>query len=193
MPAPDTLRVGLKEWAWSCQALLQGHLVVVVRKGGIHEREGGLFSLDHQRFALLPTYLHQRPDRLTAAAAGVLVDASPAPEPGRLSISCWAEVAQVWKVTELAKLLALGEELIWSPEELTARFHYRNQPGLYVVALRIQRLPVVQHLPDLPRYAGCVSWVELEQPIDCSASQAVLDDGQLTRRVAGIADLLARP
>jgi hypothetical protein len=167
--------------------------VVVVRKGGIHERKGGLFSLDHQRFALLPTHLHQRSDRLTAAAAGQVAAASPAPEPGLLSIACWAEVVQVWKVTELARLLALGEELIWSHEELAARFHYRSQPWLFLVALRVLRLPTVQRLPDLPRYAGCVSWVELEQPITCSASQAVLDDERLARRVAGIADVLSRP
>ena len=60
MPTNDQpLSHGLQEWAVCCRALGEGRLILTVRKGGIHERGGGLFALEQQRFALMPTYLHQ--------------------------------------------------------------------------------------------------------------------------------------
>ena len=55
----QSLSHGLQEWAVCCRALGEGRITLVVRKGGIHERGGGLFALEHQRFALLPTFQAQ--------------------------------------------------------------------------------------------------------------------------------------
>src|SRR5688500_9610008 len=101
-----TLAVGLQEWAVCCQALWSGRLVLAVRKGGIHERHGGLFTPEHERFALLPTTLHQDASRLRGPFAAGIAAGNDAP-PGVIRVTLWAEVAQVWKATDLARVQAL--------------------------------------------------------------------------------------
>ncbi len=191
---PATLAIGLQEWAVACRALGEGRLTLVVRKGGIHERQGGLFALEHERFALLPTHLHQDAARLLPAyggdyLAGVAADA----QAGRHAVGLWAEAARIWKVTDQGRLAALGDELMWTQAELASRFRYRDQPWLYVVALRIQRLPAPIIIPDHPSYAGCRSWIPLRDQIPLAGSVPVLDDASFSARLASITSILGAP
>ena len=180
------LAIGLQEWAVVCRALGAGRLVLAVRKGGIHERGGGLFQLEHQRFALLPTYLHQDASRLRPAHAASFAADAVDPAPSRLRVACWAQAARIWKVTDLARVQALDHELLWSDAELATRFRYRDQPWLYVVALRVHRLPAVQTIPDHPSYAGCRSWIPLQESISTTGSTPVLDDAVFASRLSAI-------
>lgn len=192
MPTNDqALSHGLQEWAVCCRALGEGRLIVSVRKGGIHERGGGLFALEQQRFALMPTYLHQDATRvLPPFAAEYFAEVQRDPAPGTITISGWAEAARIWKIGELARVTALGSELLWSGDELARRFAYRDQPWLYVVALRIHRLPQPVAIPDHPSYAGCRSWIPFKQSIPTTRSTPVLDDATHARRMATISDVL---
>ncbi len=190
-PSRPLLAPALQEWVACCLALLSGRLLLVVRKGGIHERQGGGFALAHQRFALLPTREHQRSARLRPEFAAL--DPGLPPRPGTLEVAGWAEAAGVWQVRELPQLLALGNELAHTDEELAARFRYRGEPWLFVVALRVHRLAAVQCVPDLPRYAGCVSWVDLEPGIDPAGGRPVLASEDFAARLAGIARILGGP
>lgn len=182
---------GLQEWAVCCRALGEGRITLTVRKGGIHERGGGLFALEQQRFALMPTYLHQDASRVLPAFAGDhFAVVAQDPQPGVISITCWAEAAQIWKVGELARVQALGDELLWQSDELARRFAYRDQPWLYVVALRIYRLPQPVRIPDHPGYAGCRSWIPLQQALPVVGSIPVLDDAVHHRRLSIIDRIL---
>jgi hypothetical protein len=99
---------GLQEWAVACRALGEGQLTLVIRKGGIHERGGGLFHLEHQRFAMVPTYLHQESARLGPAYAGDYFAAvAQDPQPGIIRITHWAEAVHIWRVSELVALSML--------------------------------------------------------------------------------------
>ncbi len=189
--SPPVLTAALQEWAACCQALLGGQLILVVRKGGIHERPGGGFALAHQRFALLPTHAHQRAGRLRQGIAATAAAGGQGQMPsGTLAVAGWAEVAGVWQVGELPRITALGDELAFTPAELEARFRYRGEPWLYLVALRVHRLAAVQCIPDLPRYAGCVSWIELSPGIDTTASQPVLGDHAFAARLEEVGRIL---
>ncbi len=186
-PIPDVLSHGLQEWAVCCRALGDGRITLVVRKGGIHERGGGLFALEHQRFALMPTYLHQEEARVLPAYGGDSWSATQTdPQPGSITIGLWAEAAQIWKVSTLARVQALGDDLMWNDEELARRFAYRDQPWLYVVALRIYRLPAAVVIADHPSYAGCRSWIPLKQPLPTTGSVPVLDGATHAARLARI-------
>jgi hypothetical protein len=188
---PAALAIGLQEWAVACRSLGEGRLTLVVRKGGIHERQGGLFALEHERFALLPTHLHQDAARLLPAYAGdYLAGVAADPQPGRHVVKLWAEAARIWKVTDPGRLAALGDELMWTQAELASRFRYRDQPWLFVVALRVQRLPAPLSIPDHPSYAGCRSWIPLRDVIPLVGSVPVLDDPGFTARLARIAATL---
>lgn len=190
-PDLQPLSHGLQEWAVCCRALVEGRITLTVRKGGIHERGGGLFALEQQRFALMPTYLHQDATRvLTPFADGYFAQVRQDPAPGTITITSWAEATRIWKVGELPRVSALGDELLWSADELARRFAYRDQPWLYVVALRIHRLPQPIAIPDHPGYAGCRSWIPFKEPIPVTGSSPVLDDTTYVRRLAGIERIL---
>jgi hypothetical protein len=175
----------------SCNALGDGRVILVVRKGGIHEHGGGLFKPEHDRFLLMPTYLHQEPLRLQQAfvADHALVKTDPAPGTHRLSL--WAEVAFVWKVTDLTLVQSLGPELLWSADDLETRFAYRNEPYLYVMALRVMRLPTPITIGDLPTYAGCRSWIPLQESIEMAGSKPVVSTGRFEIRLDRINAVLS--
>lgn len=187
----STLAIALQEWAVCCTALGDGRVVLAVRKGGIHEQGGGFFTPEHNRFVLMPTYLHQEPMRLqqtfVADHAAVKVD----PAPGSHRLSLWAEVATVWKVTDLTLVQSLGPELLWSADDLATRFAYRDEPFLYVLALRVMRLPTPITIADVPAYAGCRSWIPLQQPIDLTGSKPVVSTGRFEIRLDRINAVLS--
>lgn len=191
VPDFHPLSHGLQEWAVCCRALGEGRITLTVRKGGIHERGGGLFALEQQRFALMPTYLHQDASRvLPPFADRYFAQVRQDSAPGTITITSWAEATRIWKVEALPRVLALGEELLWSADELARRFAYRDQPWLYVVALRIHRVPLPTGIPDHPSYAGCRSWIPFKQPIAVTGSVPVLDDPTYARRLGEIERIL---
>jgi hypothetical protein len=188
------LAIGLQEWAACCRALGDGRVVLTVRKGGIHERGGGLFKPEHDRFALMPTYLHQN-EQLASERARVrsayqadldVID----PAPGFHRISVWAEVTHVWRMTTLIPLVALGPELVWTQEELAKRFAYKGEHLLHVLALRVMRLPRPIDIPDRPSYAGCRSWIPLEDQIPTAGSTPVMATGTYEIRIERIGRVL---
>jgi len=185
------LRIGLQEWSVCIQALALGRSCVLIRKGGIHEPRGGLFMPEHERFALLPSYLHQAAERLHPQYGGEFLAHSVASaQPGVIPVTIWAEVARVWKCTELSTAQALGEEVPWSAAEIATRFNYRQQPFLFVLALRVQRLPALVALPDRPSYGGCRSWISLEDPVPTEGSTPVISDAPWAARLAQLDGLL---
>ncbi len=180
--------VALQEWSACCRALGDGRLTLLVRKGGIHERHGRLFTPEHERFWLLPTHLHQDATRLKPAFQADVT----APSLGSgIPIALWAETVHVWKVTDCARITALGEELMWTDAELATRFAYRDQPWLFVLLLRVQRLTTPVTIPTDPSYAGCRSWLILTAPpADPASAAPVLDDATFARRHQHIARIL---
>jgi len=188
---PPGLRIGLQEWSVCVQALERGRSCVLIRKGGIHEPRGGLFTPEHERFALLPSYLHQAAERLHPEYGGeFLAQSVRTAQPGVIPVTIWAAVARVWKCTELARVQALGAELPWSAAEIATRFAYRQQPFLFVLALRVQRLPTLLALPDRPSYGGCRSWISLEDPVPTEGATPVISDADWSARLAHLDGLL---
>ena len=186
-------RTALKEWAVLCDALAAGDVVALVRKGGIREQRAG-FGVRHERFLLYPTFFHEKAqelqprfrDRLAAAHARQ-------PDAGVIRLELVASVAGVWAVDDLERLRGIEHEhgLAWPAVE--SRFHYRDRPGVRVVALRVARLPEPVVVPEERRYLGCVSWVALDAPLDVSSAQPVLDDAVVARRLAALTAALGAP
>jgi hypothetical protein len=181
-------RTALKERAPVVDALAGGALIALVRKGGIRERRAG-FTVRHDRFLLYPTYFHDNASEL-APRLRAAADGSAPPAPGRVQIAYVAEAARIWNVTALEPLRGIADEhaLAWSAVE--ARFHYRGTPGVQVLAVRVARLRAVTELPELRRYRGCVSWVELDEPVDVTDAEPVLAASPFERRVAQLAEAL---
>jgi hypothetical protein len=147
----------LKEWDTQCQALTTGRAAVILRKGGIMETHDG-FEVEHRRFLLYPTFLHQNPAELRPEYQSLL---RPDPQPGRIVVPALAEVVQVWKVEDLTRARALEPLQALTAGAIERRYHYRNRPWLHALLLRVSPLPAPLPLDETPQMLGCVSWVPL--------------------------------
>ncbi len=185
------LKHAFKEWAAICRALAEGRQALILRKGGIAEK-GGEFTVEHTRFWLWPTELHQKPEALKPEARPLLeAAAAHRPPPGKVWLSHFAEVDGIYHVRNLLTALRIDRMHLWSAATVQARFEYRS-PGLYVLPVRVYRMPETIEIPEAAHYAGCKSWVEMEQEVPTVGATPVLDDAAF-RDVIRLLELILQP
>ena len=185
------LQQAFKEWAVVCAALARGRQALILRKGGIAE-DRGEFTVEHRRFWLYPTYVHQQADGITEEARLLLHEVErQRPAAGVLALSHWAEVTGIYHVKDEMPALMLGHLHVWSEETVRKRFAYRA-PGLYVLSVRVYRAPQAHEIADTAEYQGCKSWVALDAPLSTDGSVPVLDDAAY-HDVQHSLDLLLNP
>lgn len=185
------LRHAFKEWAVICQALAEGRQAVVLRKGGIAEKMGE-FQVEHSRFWLYPTYVHQQRDVVSADALPLLEQAeAQRPPRGVVRLTHIAETAGVYHLHNLPAALLLGGMHCWSAATVKSRFEYKH-PGLFVLPVRVYRAAQAFDLPETAEYAGCRSWVELERELPTDGAAPVLSD-EAYREVRDRLDRLLQP
>jgi hypothetical protein len=185
------MKHAFKEWAVICQALAEGKQALILRKGGIAE-PGGDFRLEHTRFWLFPTYMHQQKDGIRAEALPLLEKAeAERPPADRVRISHFAEVTGVYHVRDLTAALCLGHLHLWSDDTVAKRFAYRT-PGLLVMPVRVYRAAQAFELADSTYYQGCRSWVELDQDLSTDDAVPVISD-QTMHELHRSLDLLLNP
>src|SRR5687768_1689799 len=179
----DVERTALKEWAVLVDAMARGDIIAMVRKGGIREQRAGSL-VRHERFLLYPTYFHENQNHL-AARFHPMLGQSPAhrPSPGMIRIAHLARVLAVWNITDPALLPAVAHEHGLAPEAVESRFHYRGTPNVRLVAVQTLALSAPVELPEASRYAGCVSWLELDSDVVVDGARPVVDAASLRRRV----------
>jgi hypothetical protein len=182
--------LALKEWALVVKALDAGRQIILLRKGGIHEKKGK-FVTTHTEFFLFPTYVHQMAQGVIAEAAEDWQRTETEQSPNDLlEIYNYATAEDgVW-LDNLERLSSLQRFHIWTPETISRRFFYKNH-GLHLFLLRVYRLPQTHTLPVLKRYAGCRSWVELEKKIPTAGAMPVLSDEAFALRVQEVRKVLA--
>jgi len=190
MVSPRT-NAALKEWAVVCRAVADGRQTLLIRKGGIEEIKAG-FQVIHRDFWLFPTYVHQKAADLVPAVhpefAGVQAAQPPA---GTIAFQLCATVEDVVKVMDLEQLRSLDGCHILSWDCVASRFHYRNKPGVHVMAVRVYRRPTVITLQNTPDYDGCVSWVDLDEALATEGCTPVLSDAEFGAHLAAIQARLA--
>ena len=166
--------VAFKEWAVTVRALAEGEQLLTLRKGGIRE-ENKHFEIEHDRFFLYPTFDHQRNDLVRdshmpelgrALEEGVWPDDEPPasaliqdggiPQPDRVRIRAWAEVAASYLITDPRAIDALSPYYIWTTDYAEKRLHWKRRHPLHVILLRTYRIPrpvtvkVRARVPRLP-------------------------------------------
>jgi hypothetical protein len=162
---PDLLNVALKEWDLQINALLAGRQAFLLRKGGILE-SNNQFELEHPRFLFFPTVVHQDPRMVKPEFREGLTQVREEPE--KVEIKAWGEVAKIFEVPSLAndgrkKLESLSDLYIWDAPLLDMRFAYRPEKPLYLVVVRAFKLPQPVTLQNTLDYAGCKSWIPLNE------------------------------
>jgi hypothetical protein len=185
------LAVALKEWAVICRALAEGRQALLLRKGDVAEPDG-VFRVEHERFWLNPTYVHQQRSGVRSEALPLLEHAEAQQPPvGTVRVEHFAEVAGVWFANRPEPVLSLARFHFWSEETVRSRFAYRR-PGLFVVAVRVWRAEQGVELAETVEYAGCKSWVELDRQLPTQGARRVAGDellGELERQLASCSEL----
>jgi hypothetical protein len=169
------VNTALKEWAVVIEALARGRQHFLLRKGGIAEGKRG-FEIQHTEFLLYPTWEHQQRDSIRDEF-GDLFERT---RPRAADVVRFHYLARVTDVLHAPRRLEdmrrLDAEHIWAGPYLEKRYGYRPDLPLFVVILRLYGLATEQEIPENRRYAGCRSWVSLEQEIDTAGVAPVEPD-----------------
>jgi hypothetical protein len=162
----------LKEWASVIDALDRGEQVVLIRKGGLADPH---FGLEADRFYLFPTNYHD-------AGGG---------EPTHVPITHWAEVVRTWQVRDLDTLYRLQPLVAMDRATLETRYKFRPDQAINVIAVRAWRLAKPANVKMSEEYAGCRSWVSVDEEIDVDGSVPALAEAQLQAKIESVDALLA--
>jgi hypothetical protein len=154
----------LKEWSSVVAALGRGEQVILIRKGGIADPD---FGVETDRFYLYPTYFHQGESEARPSAA----------------ITHWCEVVQTWTIRDFDVLQRLHPLVALPMETLEARYRFRPDQALYVIALRTWQLATSAEVRYRDEYGGCRSWISLDDEIDLDGSTPVLSEAELRSKI----------
>ncbi len=108
-----------------------------------------------------------------------------------MPLTHFAQVEGIYQLHDLVGALKLAGLHLWSEETVEQRFFYRR-PGLTCLAVRVHAVAQPHQLIETAEYAGCRSWVELEQELTTEPAQPVLSD-QDFHRVMHTLDVLLQP
>src|ERR1700737_4837580 len=153
----------LKEWSSVIAALARGEQVLLIRKGGIADSN---FGLEATSFYLFPTNFHEG-------------GASPA---ATVPITHWCEAVHTWQIRDLVTLYRLEPLVMFDRATLEQRYRFGSDQAVNVIAVRTFELPRPIHVRMDEQYAGCRSWVSLDEEIDTKGPrQAPSDTGRGAR------------
>ncbi|MGB6299143.1 MAG: DUF1802 family protein [Rivularia sp. (in: cyanobacteria)] len=179
----------LKEWAIAVDALKTGKTIMLLRKGGIHEK-GGSFQVARDRVLLYPTYEHQKSSMLKADYSNQIVTVTPGWRPETVKISSYAQITHILPVSDESIVAALFPFHIWSKEFVSDRLKWKPQQPLFVLLLRTYKLPSEQFVTYHQRYGGCRSWIDLNESISLEAVKPVLSDNNYSELVTQICKII---
>lgn len=191
MTLPATCSIALKEWASVILACGRGQQQVLIRKGGLIEPGSGFsFLADH--FLLYPTREHQTVNYVREEFKPLFDEAmAHRPSEGELALEYCATVAWSAQSRDPELIKRLEPFHMYNDAFQTQRLKWQPEQPLVIGVIRTFRLPAVARLPMVGRYAGCKSWVELDQPVSLAGAQPVLDDQTFAERLIRLKAILA--
>jgi len=192
MPIPPTeTRHALKEWSIATDAALAGELTVLLRKGGIHDRQADrdrLLELD--RALLFPTFEHQRPDLLQPAYADRVRPVPSGWHPETIELRGWAAVEAVLPVASLDRARSLLPYFVWNETFVRERWQWKPERPLYALVLRAYRLDRPVEIPFRASYGGCRSRIELAESVAIDRRHPAIADDRFAELARQLRDRL---
>lgn len=168
----------LKEWAAVIRALLAGDQIVLLRKGGIADAS---FGIEAQRFYLFPTNFHQGENQFKPEFAHHARGDSPS-DTSTIEIHGWAEVVSAQRCSDLERLMRLDPFVVFTHDTIRQRYRFRVDQSVQVMVVRAWRLPQPVAIENRESYAGCRSWLSVDDAIDITGSISALSDGEFRER-----------
>jgi len=184
------LRQALKEWAVVVEAIREGRQILLLRKGGLHEKRGR-FAAAAGEFLFFPTFEHQEPDLLKPAEARRSAHLlSPAAEEGPLRLETLGSIEENIVLGEPTRARRLSDHHVFGEEYVEMRIRYKLERPLHLLLIRAWVLPAALEVPRLARYAGCRSWVDLEEAVPTAGAREALAEEAFRTRAAAVKALL---
>lgn len=188
---PQTCQIALKEWASVILACGRGQQQVLIRKGGLIEPGSG-FSFLAEHFLLYPTHEHQTINYVRDNFKLLFEEAMTKRSPkGELVLEFCATVAWSAQCRDPELIKRLEPFHMYNEAFQTQRLKWQPEQPLVIGVIRTFRLPAVVRLPMASRYAGCKSWVELDQPVSLAGATPVLDEQTFSEQLRRIQAILA--
>lgn len=184
MTSTTLTQPALKEWSAAVHAILDGRQTVLLRKGGIHEKR---FTLDSPHFLFFPTVAHGHAQRVRPEHRSLLTLAAADSTEDEIVLRAGAKVVAAVEVNRPDGLEDIAPMHIWTSESVrTDRLDFRPKHRLTVLVVQVSPLAEPEHLPRLPSYKGCTSWVPL--PVNPMWLTPVHDDSTLRDVAARVRD-----
>ncbi|MGB3208476.1 MAG: DUF1802 family protein [Crinalium sp.] len=179
----------LKEWAVAVNALEQGKTIMLLRKGGISE-EKNRFKVAYDHVLLYPTYEHQQQQLLKPEYANQVSPVASGWHPETICIGSWAEITDIFQVSEEKTVSALLPYHIWNEQFVSDRLKWKPRQPLYILLLRTYQLAQPQVISYNQQYGGCKSWIDLLEPISIQYKTPALTNEEYLQQVAEIRQII---
>jgi hypothetical protein len=180
-----------KEWAVAVNALEEGKTILLLRKGGIRE-ESNRFKVTYNQVLLYPTYEHQQPNLLKSEYASQVTPVASGWHPEAIRIGSWAEITDIFQVSEEETVAALLPYHIWNEQFVRDRLKWKSRQPLFVLLLRTYRLSQPEMIPYSSEYGGCKSWIALAAPISIQGRVPILTDDEYQQHSTQIRQIIER-
>ena len=168
------MRTALKEWAVVDEALGSGQQIILLRKGGIHEAHAK-FEVEHESFLIYPTYLHQAAELVKPVFQARCRDDRT--DKRRVLIRHMAQVVEVFAAPPTPETADRWDEFhVYARQLIDKRYQYKPERPLHILLVRVHRLARPVEIEETADYAGCRSWVTLDDPVDVAEAAVVLDN-----------------
>lgn len=186
--------VAMHEWAVTVRALAEGEQLLLFRPARDGEDPED-FCLEHESFFLFPTFEFERndvvreahvPELRRALEEGVWPDGDPPvraltqpggiPQPERVRVRAWAEVAAQYTVREPRAINDLSPFYVWTTDYAQKRLAWRPRQPLHVILLRTYRIP----RPVTIRMRGATPlggpWMEIARELPFEGTPVLSDE-----------------
>src|SRR5439155_8940994 len=96
--------------------------------------------------------------------------------PEEIVLSAAAVVSDIIQLKSREQMNRIDDEHVWTSPLIDMRFSYRPNNPLFLLIVRAYALHAPVKIANTPAYAGCKSWVPLDQPVETGDHVAALDD-----------------
>ena len=164
------LTCALKEWEIAVEALLQGELILLLRKGGIRETQGR-FQVQSDNVALFPTLEHQQPECLKLPWRDRAITTTSPSQSDWVTFTGWAEITELIPLRDPTLVARLTPFHLWTEAWAMERLAWKPQQPLLALCLRAYRFPEPHRIDYQTHFGGCRSWLDLAPTLNAHANQ----------------------